>query len=221
MPSRTCHQPPAYWGGGCRHRAGRCSVGYFLPQDLHGSPVNRKTSIWPVTFLFYLPSKLWQQPFKHSAYEKAPHPHKFRVDGETILYHSPDDEHVSSFLFLIFLSLTFWACFTIRVFSLPTWNMSWAPHRPPQYSRGEDMGCFLYFFNSLHNAVYRALEMEIVKTGNNPVKVLRPGSWKCHRAELQGMENSSLFLHGERMLWESGQQHTICLHDTLILRAEL
>lgn len=32
-------------GGGCRHRAGRCLVGYFSPQDLCCTPVNWKIAI--------------------------------------------------------------------------------------------------------------------------------------------------------------------------------
>lgn len=62
---------------------------------------------------------------------------------------------------------------------------------------------------------YRGLEMEIVKTGNNPISVLLPGSWKCHHTELQGMEKSPLFLQGQRMPWESGQRDPLpsCLSD--------
>lgn len=52
-----------------------------------------------------------------------------------IPHHGPDSEFIYSLSLFIFLSFTFWACFTICVFSLPNGNVSLAPHRNIQERR--------------------------------------------------------------------------------------
>lgn len=161
---------------------------YFLPQDLHCAPnklSNWTGSIRPVTFCFS-----YSQSFDSSSlntelrhWESTSSPQMQR--GWEKYPEIPFCSLRASTLLLLFPPFHFPSLFQCT--SSPSSLKTQAELPTISKSYG------LLFLYSLHNAMHRVFEMDIVQAGNSPVKVLRPESRKCHQ---QGSTENGALCHG-------------------------